>query len=100
MAAVLGFEPRNTESESGVLPLHYTAISDVFRFYHNSSQMSRSFSHIFPAEATNIHSLLSCIKLHAPAPAGLGRAALKSRELIKHSAEKLYVMALIKNDAV
>ena len=27
MAAVLGFEPRQTESESAVLPLHNTALS-------------------------------------------------------------------------
>ena len=26
MAEVLGFEPKMTESESGVLPLHYTSI--------------------------------------------------------------------------
>ena len=29
LAAVLGFEPRHTESESAVLPLHNTAIFSV-----------------------------------------------------------------------
>ena len=53
MAAVLGFEPRQTESESAVLPLHNTAssfrVSEIYytTFFANVNTLFRFFSDFF-----------------------------------------------------
>ena len=50
MAAELGFEPRQTESESVVLPLHNSAILSFQLFaqrvvlYHEKTDLSRVFT--------------------------------------------------------
>ena len=45
LAAELGFEPRHTESESAVLPLHNSAIrfSKRMILYHKLNDLSRCF---------------------------------------------------------
>ena len=42
-----GFEPPQTESESGVLPLHKSSIAGTFVIIRTFLEMSRSFSKIF-----------------------------------------------------
>ena len=44
MAAELGFEPRHTESESAVLPLHNSALH--FYYYNQKNRYVKWFSHI------------------------------------------------------
>ena len=47
MAEDEGFEPPQTESESGVLPLHKSSIAGTFVIIRTFLEMSRSFSKIF-----------------------------------------------------
>ena len=46
MAEDEGFEPPQTESESGVLPLHKSSIARTSIIIHNLCQMSRDFFQI------------------------------------------------------
>ena len=53
MAEDEGFEPPQTESESGVLPLHKSSIAGTFLIIRTFLEMSRSFLKIFEISGEN-----------------------------------------------
>ena len=52
LAAEPGFEPRRTESESAVLPLHNSALFERYVLYHIYSSLSRPFFKVIQKKQT------------------------------------------------
>ncbi len=58
MAAELGFEPRHTESESAVLPLHNSALHSCY--YTQKNKSVKCFSRFFYDDFEKSHRFKSC----------------------------------------
>ena len=68
MAAELGFEPRQTESESAVLPLHNSAMDNV-DYYTPFSKKVKGFLKIFLKNLSFLGSDVSAYKIKLVASA-------------------------------
>ena len=50
-----------TESESGVLPLHYTSLSERIELYINEAVLSRTFFDYFTKKSKKYYSVFSAL---------------------------------------